>query len=218
MAPLHSLVLSLCTLLATVPGAVSFVEPLFPSHFITSSSATHISHHLLASATDDDAAASSTLSESLRVRVVDSMPEPLPDNLHNRYYLLRHGQSTANVQSIISSSRHLAYTDKHGLTPTGYQQGFASAEPLRALLEASTLGSQKVVFVSSPFARARETAQACVDGLLQSRTNDDDPWEISTDIALNDGLVERYFGKLDAEAIYTYAYVWPLDKFNGMSF
>jgi broad specificity phosphatase PhoE len=27
-------------------------------------------------------------------------------------------------------------------------------------------------------------------------------------------LMERYFGRLDNEAIYTYAYVWPLDKFN----
>ena len=31
---------------------------------------------------------------------------------------------------------------------------------------------------------------------------------------LNDLLVERSFGRLDNEAIYTYAYVWPLDKFN----
>lgn len=27
--------------------------------------------------------------------------------------------------------------------------------------------------------------------------------------------MERYFGRLDGEAIYTYAYVWPLDKFNS---
>ena len=26
--------------------------------------------------------------------------------------------------------------------------------------------------------------------------------------------MERNFGRLDGEAIYTYAYVWPLDKFN----
>jgi len=159
---------------------------------------------------------SSEISDSLKVRVVRQMPEPLPLELKNQYYLLRHGQSTANVASIISSSRSLAYTDKHGLTPTGYQQGKESAQQLVDILKETSERQEEVIFVSSPFARARETAQACLDGLQEMKGEIDSELglRISTDIVLKDGLVERYFGKLDAEAIYTYSYVWPLDKFN----
>ena len=149
------------------------------------------------------------------VRVVDKMPEPLPKDLKNSYYLLRHGQSTANVASIISSSRSLAYSEKHGLTPTGYEQGLQAAIQLLDMVEESAKPEEQIVLVSSPFARARGTAQACMDGLdeLKSRTKEMNV-EISSDIVLNDLLVERYFGRLDGEAIYTYAYDWPLDKFN----
>lgn len=147
------------------------------------------------------------------------MPDPLPTDLKNRYYLLRHGQSTANVAEIISSSRSLAYTDKHGLTATGYEQGVGSAKQLVDLLahESGAKRGERVILVSSPFARAYQTALACLDGLqspdLQSRLSDLG-LELETQVVLNDNLVERYFGRLDAQAIYTYAYVWPLDKFN----
>jgi broad specificity phosphatase PhoE len=38
--------------------------------------------------------------------------------------------------------------------------------------------------------------------------------EIVPDIVLKDELMERYFGRLDNEAIYTYAYVWPVDRID----
>jgi probable phosphoglycerate mutase len=151
------------------------------------------------------------------VQIVSSMPEFLPTDLHNRYYLLRHGQSTANVASIISSDRFsLAYSDKHGLTETGYQQGRDAAHALFELLRESSKPGDRLVFVSSPFARARQTAYACREAVLSSPSfstlglvvHDQPP------VLLHDNLVERYFGRLDNEAIYTYAYVWPLDKFN----
>ena len=41
-----------------------------------------------------------------------------------------------------------------------------------------------------------------------------DSVEIDETVVLHNGLVERSFGRLDNEKIYTYAYVWPLDKFN----
>jgi broad specificity phosphatase PhoE len=155
-----------------------------------------------------------------KVQIVRDMPEPLPEKLKNHYYLLRHGLSTANVAGIISSARSLAYSDKHGLTDVGYQQGVASANELFRLLKQNSKPGEKVVFISSPFARARQTAQACIDGLLGQEEQTDGAitkelgLELSTDIVLNVGLMERYFGRLDNEAIYTYAYVWPLDKFN----
>jgi hypothetical protein len=39
--------------------------------------------------------------------------------------------------------------------------------------------------------------------------------EILTDVAIKNWLMERYFGWLDNKSIYTYAYVWPLNKFNA---
>ena len=151
------------------------------------------------------------------VEVVTQMPRPLPSNLKNHYYLLRHGQSTANVAGIISSARSLAYSDQHGLTDLGYQQGKSSAEQLISLIKQQSTPGEKIIFVSSPFARARQTAQACIDGLNESScTNklDDLGLELLTTIQMEDRLMERYFGRLDGEAIYTYAYVWPVDKFN----
>lgn len=151
--------------------------------------------------------------------IVDKMPEPLPKNLKNKYYFLRHGQSTANIAEIISSSRSLAYSDKHGLTSLGYEQGRASAKQLLDVLQGEDAKvGEKVVFVSSPFARAKQTAEACLDGMR----GDDENQEriksmglcIEENIVMENRLMERYFGRLDDEAIYTYAYVWPLDAFD----
>ena len=153
--------------------------------------------------------------------VVSEMPPPLPDNLKNTYYLLRHGQSTANVASVISSSRSLAYSDRHGVTSLGYQQGKESSKQLVNLLKEESKKGEKVIFISSPFARARQTAQACIDGLFDkdfdpetSATLQDLNLDVYANIELDERLMERYFGRLDDEAIYTYAYVWPLDGFN----
>ena len=169
---------------------------------------------------------------TLPVQVVRAMPPPLPLPTKNQYYFLRHGQSTANVASIISSDRStLAYTDKHGLTDVGYEQGVEAARLLLDRLEEendhpheegsdTTLSRRRrrrVIFLSSPFARARQTAEACLDGLADPTHRariESMGLDISSDIVMEHGLMERSFGKLDGEAIYTYAYVWPVDKMN----
>jgi broad specificity phosphatase PhoE len=160
------------------------------------------------------------------VEEVSSLPEPLSPSTHNMYYLLRHGQSTANVDEVISSDRfRLAYSDKHGLTDIGYQQGKDSASNLLDCIESQisqqeladheTPLQHRLIMISSPFARARQTALACFNGLKESKDRLDLlSLDLDPSICMNDLLVERYFGKLDNEAIYTYAYVWPLDKFN----
>lgn len=150
---------------------------------------------------------------------VDQMPDPLSSNLKNQYYMLRHGQSTANIAEIISSSRSLAYSEKHGLTAFGYEQGKESANQLLDILEKEgAKAGQKVIFVSSPFARAKQTAEACMDGLMGSDKNKERieamGLEVDAQIALENGLMERYFGRLDADRIYTYAYVWPMDRID----
>jgi broad specificity phosphatase PhoE len=152
------------------------------------------------------------------VQIVSAMPETLGPQLHNHYYLLRHGQSTANVAEVISSDRFtLAYATKHGLTETGYQQGRDAATQLLDQLQPMSRPGDRIVFVSSPFARARQTAKACLDALQKENHDRVISMQLTLDdsILLNDLLVERSFGRLDNEAIYTYAYVWPLDKFNA---
>jgi hypothetical protein len=132
------------------------------------------------------------------IPIVDSMPPRLPP-LNNYYYLLRHGQSTANVEGIISSARSLAGSTKHGLTLLGEQQGIDSAGPLIDLieedLENGELGSTKnVIFYSSPFARAKETAYACLKGIdgeqFKNKVNELG-LNVSPDVALDDRLMER---------------------------
>ena len=38
--------------------------------------------------------------------------------------------------------------------------------------------------------------------------------EVEDTIMLHDGLMERYFGRLDGQALSTYGYVWPVDMFE----
>jgi broad specificity phosphatase PhoE len=159
---------------------------------------------------------SSSSSKVFETKIVSEMPPPIPANLKNKYYFLRHGQSTANVASVISSARSLAYSNKHGLTELGYQQGKESATQLLQLLqEEGAQSGDKLLFVCSPFARARQTAQACLDGLAeQEEAVKSLGLDIQKEVVFEDRLMERFFGRLDNEAIYTYAYVWPLDGFN----
>ena len=168
------------------------------------------------------ASTSTTATEStdtgsrFETKIVSEMPPPIPDNLKNKYYFLRHGQSTANVAGVISSARSLAYSDKHGLTSLGYEQGKESASQLLEFLkEEGAKSGDKLLFVTSPFARARQTAQACMDGLKEQADQVASVGvEVQEEVVFEDRLMERFFGRLDNEAIYTYAYVWPLDGFN----
>lgn len=185
------------------------------------------------------------------------MPEPLPE-LKNSYFLLRHGQSEGNVEGVISSARSLATSEKHGLTKLGYEQGVESATNLLDLLEqqheSSEDNTKNVIFYSSPFSRARQTAQACLDGMkgeAQSERAKQMGLDIQLDMIIEDGLMERYvkifslsmpllsiafekvcmfdiayrtlntpslfnrfFGRLDAEPLSTYGFVWPVDMIN----
>lgn len=162
-------------------------------------------------------------SASANNEVVSSMPDPLPKDLRNQYFLLRHGQSTANVAGIISSSRSLMYSTKHGLTDLGREQARESAKNLITLLSDSDgkeeEEEEEVLFISSPFARAKETAEECLTS-FQELLNEDNSLKYklsSNEVIMNDGLIERYFGKLDAEPLATYAYVWPLDMENVLN-
>ena len=155
------------------------------------------------------------------VAVVDAMPGSLPP-LKNHYYLLRHGQSTANVEGIISSARSLAGSTKHGLTLLGIEQGRNSAPSLIDFIEQDlndddTISTKEVYFYSSPFARAKETAEQCLAGMRANeiaKRIEELGLKVNKEVILNDGLMERYFGRLDGTELLTYAYVWPVDMFD----
>jgi broad specificity phosphatase PhoE len=183
------------------------------------------------------------------VQMVESMPPSLPLHLLevSKFYLLRHGQSMANVDGVISSDRWtLSYSNQHGLTDLGYIQAQEAATLLWNLLKQQDHPPviehehhhlhphhQRVVFVSSPLARARQTAKACRDRLQEilqehhhrDNNNNNTPansnsstanveWHVDDAIRISDALVERFFGRLDGTALESYAYVWPLDRFN----
>jgi len=173
----------------------------------------------------------SPLGSSAENANVDGIPPSLPD-LRNHYYLLRHGQSTANVAGIISSARSLAGSDRHGLTLLGIEQSRNSAGQLidaiaRDLAEGDdgngespqpSRSTGQVYFVSSPFARAKETAEQCIRGIRRDEGVADRAESlgltIHDEIHLHDGLMERYFGRLDGMDLSTYAYVWPVDMMD----
>ena len=133
------------------------------------------------------------------IPIAESMPLPLPP-LNNYYYLLRHGQSTANVEGIISSARSLAGSTKHGLTLLGEEQGRDSAKPLIDLIEEDVNNgwmesTNTVYFYSSPFARAKETAYACLKGIDGNEEVANKVKELGLDVmedvAIEDRLMER---------------------------
>jgi probable phosphoglycerate mutase len=157
------------------------------------------------------------------IYICKEMPPALPEKLKNTYFLLRHGQSFGNVEGVISSARSLATSEKHGLTPLGYEQGRASSKHLLDLIKSiqedegvdeKNNKSKKLYFYSSPFSRARQTADACLEGLSQEQNTiiaEELNIDIQKDMIIEDGLMERFFGSLDDAAIHTYNYVWPVD-------
>jgi len=124
-----------------------------------------------------------------KYHVVKEMPDPLPLILKNSYYLLRHGQSWGNVEGVISSAPTLATNDKHGLTPLGYNQATNSSNFLLDLIIKEEKKPYRVFFYSSPFARARQTAQACLEGLKGADT---EICPIHDDLIIHYGLMERW--------------------------
>jgi hypothetical protein len=125
------------------------------------------------------------------IYIVDKMPDPLPFPLKMNYYLLRHGQSWGNVEGVISSCRSLATSDRHGLTPLGYEQATASAKSLLSFIMNEKKHEGRIYFYSSPFARARQTAQACLEGLKDTIMGNDTNLDIHDDVIIHDGLMER---------------------------
>jgi len=117
-----------------------------------------------------------------------------PRSLDNRYYVMRHGESEANVAGIILSNPVVGIR-RYGLTSRGRSQAETSAQAL--------VGEPPTVVVSSDFLRAWETAE------IAART-----FGVTTvDLAVE--LRERFFGAWDRLSSEHYQGVWDLDAVNA---
>jgi len=152
--------------------------------------------------------------------------EPLP-TLNNKYYALRHGQSLANLEGIISSDP-LIGTTMHGLTSNGKAQARSAAVPLLAQIGSQGITYEDLVFISSNFTRARETAIetiAAIERIIEFEEEpkatdlppETDPKPHIIPVSIHNGLRERYFGELDGTVLSNYNKVWPADLENGMT-
>jgi bisphosphoglycerate-dependent phosphoglycerate mutase len=182
------------------------------------------------------------MEELLRGVETRSVKIKRPATLRNTYFGLRHGESEANMEGIISSNPVIG-TTIHGLTKTGRVQARRAAT---ALIEA--IGRQNLkdcVFYSSDFTRARETAEEAIKTMKQIMEYEESPlthpaaaggdqnggdkssngsykssdlygatttFEIVTTLALR----ERYFGELDAAPLIFYNKVWPVDRVSDV--
>ena len=90
------------------------------------------------------------------------MPKPAC-NVRNTYYVMRHGQSTANVQGIVLSWPEHGVRPGYGLTAHGCQQVEQAAR--ESGLPASTL------VYSSDFARAYQTAMITQHRIVYEAVN-----------------------------------------------
>ena len=123
-------------------------------------------------------------------------PAP-PHALAAQFFLLRHGQSEANVQGLIASSAAEAY-EGYGLTDLGRAQVRAS---VRGEVEAGRL-THACHLVSSALLRARQSA-------------DEAAAVLGTSIRVDARLNERGFGELELTSDTQYARVWAEDRMNS---
>jgi len=115
--------------------------------------------------------------------------------LKHNYYMVRHGESTANVEGIISSDPSIS-TVTHGLTARGVEQVTDQASQWSARFPPN----QPILLISSDFTRARETAQE-----LHRRLR------VRAPIAIETRLRERSFGEFNGQHTDNYQRVWNED-------
>lgn len=128
--------------------------------------------------------------------------------LRHNYYALRHGQSLANVEGVISSDPAVA-CNHHGLSETGLQQARRAAEAVCA--EALSTGVDGVAIVSSDFKRAWQTAQAVHTAVIARGLSCVPASAVCAETLLR----ERSFGTLSGGPDSRYADVWVHDAVSA---
>jgi len=117
------------------------------------------------------------------------------DRLTNRYFVMRHGQSLANLQQLIVSHPQNGI-DAYGLSEHGMMQA-------RESVQACSRFNSNLLIVSSDFRRARETAEIAQE--LLGSTNS---------LQFDQRLRERNFGEWELTPDSAYPLIWARDEVN----
>lgn len=118
-------------------------------------------------------------------------------NLKNRYFIIRHGESEANVAHILLSHPKEG-TVSHGLSSKGKRQVKISVLKNKK----SKLLDSDIIIYSSDFLRAKETAEIAKKLLGIKKIN------------FHKNLRERYFGKYDKTSLDNIKIAWEQDRKN----
>lgn len=119
------------------------------------------------------------------------------NNLNNKYFALRHGQSFPNIKEIVLSHPETGKDDEWTLTPEGERQ---ARESLFKAKEEGVL-DENVIIYSSPFSRTKRTAEIAKEIL-----------GVKSDIIFDERLRERWFGDWEKTHNSAYQKVWDVDK------
>lgn len=117
------------------------------------------------------------------------------EHLCNRYFVMRHGHSLANLQGIIVSHPEHGIDD-YGLSEQGVLQVNETGKVVVEL-------DQNSLIISSDFKRARESAE------IMHRLLDCD-----ASVVIDRRLRERHFGELELGSDNAYESVWREDKID----
>lgn len=120
------------------------------------------------------------------------------NHLKNRYFVLRHGESKANVAHILLSHPKEG-TVSYGLSSKGKKQVKTSVLKNKK----SKLLDSDIIIYSSDFLRAKETAEIAKKLLGVKKIN------------FHKNLRERYFGKYDKTSLDNLKIVWEHDRKNA---
>jgi broad specificity phosphatase PhoE len=116
-------------------------------------------------------------------------------SLANRYSVMRHGQSKANVAGIIVSRIEADRRGDYGLSEVGRRQALAAARDCGL--------PQDTLIVSSDFSRARQSAElvrACL---------------AAQEVIVTEALRERCFGDWEGTPTANYERVWAADAVDA---
>ncbi|ETO26322.1 phosphoglycerate mutase [Reticulomyxa filosa] len=129
--------------------------------------------------------------------------------LKHDYYLVRHAESTANIQHLIVSDLKLG-RESYGLTETGNRQAAQCGQQLSNIINKKLNSDDKksseiVTILFSPFLRTKQTAQHIYNALTAK--------DITVQIHLQEEelLRERWFGDVEQTNSKNYNKIWESD-------
>ena len=134
----------------------------------------------------------------------------------HRYFLLRHGESVANVEKIVSSNPEKACF-YHGLTELGKKQAQMAGGVVYNVLESDNKDNRDLKIYTSDFLRAIETAGEAGSYLKMATKmyETHNFHENSTVFTLDERLRERHFGDFEGTSNENYQKVWEKDAEDG---